>query len=498
MAWLWPTILAAEFGLRLLLALHVIMRRRPVPVTMAWILLLLLVPLAGTVLYALVGENRLGSRRAAKHIELTTHIEQRAVGLWRERHSEWTADDQAEAHLAALGTRVGGMPPLKGNSLELIGSTADFLSRLVADIDRAASHCHLLFYIWTDDAEADAVARALVRAAKRGVTCRVLVDGVGSRDFLGGPAATSMAEAGVKVVEALPVRTWRLLLARVDLRNHRKIAVIDGAVAYTGSHNLCASRYPDTWLRRGGEWIDATVRVRGPAVQALQTVFLRDWLLDSEEEIEELEPYLVVSPAASVSDVGEGGDKAGGGHGCVVHVIPSGPGPQPEAIHHALLTMLYGASEEILMTTPYFVPDEAMKTALIVAAQRGVAVTLVLPERSDMLVVGAAARSHYEDLMLAGVRIRHYTAGLLHSKTITVDRRIGLITSVNFDIRSFFLNFECSLFIYDDDFASQMRFLQTSYMGAGVSKELHLDEWRHRPLRQRFVQNVAQLAGPLL
>jgi cardiolipin synthase len=493
MAWLWPTILAAEFGVRLLLVLHVIMRRRPVPVTMAWVLLLLLVPLAGTVLYGLVGENRLGSRRAARHLHLTTHIEERAVGLWRERHSDWTADAQAEAHLAALGTRVGGMPPLRGNSLELIGSTAAFLARLAADIDRATSHCHLLYYIWTDDPEADAVGQALARAAKRGVACRVLVDGVGARDFLRGPSARAMASAGVKVVESLPVRAWRLLLARADLRNHRKIAVIDGAVAYAGSHNLCTARYPDTWLRRGGEWIDATVRVRGPAVQALQTIFLRDWLLDSEEHIDDLEPFMEVGATRVGSD-----DAPGGGHGCVVHVIPSGPGPQPEAIHHALLTLLYEASEEIIMTTPYFVPDEAMKTALIVASQRGVAVTLVLPERSDMPLVGAAARSHYEDLMVAGVRIVHYTAGLLHSKTITVDRRIGLITSVNFDIRSFFLNFECSLFIYDDDFASQMRFLQTSYMSPAVSQELDLHRWQARPVHTRFVQNLAQLAGPLL
>jgi len=485
MPWLWPSILAAEFALRLLLVVHVVMRRRPVPVTMSWILLLVSVPLAGTILYALVGENRLGSRRAARHAALTTHIEERAVGLWRQRHADWTADDRAASHLAALATRVGGMPPLRGNALELIASTAEFLTRLAADIDAATQHCHLLYYIWTDDPDADRVAQALCRAARRGVTCRVLVDGVGSRDFLSGPSARAMADAGVKIVEALPVRTWRLLLARVDLRNHRKIAVIDGRLAYTGSHNLCSARYPDTWLRTGGEWVDSTVRVTGPAVQALQTIFLRDWFLDSEEEPGDLEAYFAVPTPPP-------------GDGCVVHVVPSGPGPQPEAIHHALLTMLYSAGEEIIMTTPYFVPDEATKTALIVAAQRGVAVTLVLPERSDMLLVGTAARSHYEDLLLAGIRIRHYTAGLLHSKTITVDRRIGLITSVNFDMRSFFLNFECSLFIYDDDFASHLRFLQTGYMSEQTSRELHLDEWKGRPLHQRFLQNVAQLAGPLL
>lgn len=489
--------LLIEIAVRVVLVLHVIMRRRPVPVTMSWILLLIVAPpLVGIGLYFLVGENRLGSRRAARYLDLNRQIEERAVHLWRERHAEWTAEDTVAKHLAALGTRVSGMPPLRGNQLDLVGDTDAFLKQLAADIDSARVHCHLLYYIWAMDDLTREVGEALMRAAQRGVACRVLVDGVGSRGFLNSDLCEKMLASGVKVVEALPVRTWRLLLARVDLRNHRKIAVIDGEFAYIGSHNLTRAWYPRTLTRRGGEWIDLTVRVRGPAVHALQTVFLRDWFVEADEPLAALEPLLEPRMSAPTGPGGTGAMGPPNGHGCVVHVIPSGPGPEPEAIHHALLATLHAAQEEIIMTTPYFVPDEAMKAALVVAAQRGVAVTLVLPDRSDAPLVGAAARSHYEDLLAAGVRIVHYTKGLLHSKTLTTDRRLAVITSVNFDNRSFFLNFECSLFIYDDDFASHLRFAQVAYMQD--AEEVHLGEWKRRPLVQRFLQNLAQLFGPLL
>ncbi|MGD9691115.1 MAG: cardiolipin synthase [Phycisphaerales bacterium] len=477
-------ILVVDLLARLALIAHIVMSRRSVPASLSWILLLIAAPpLVGIGLYALVGENRLGERRAARYLALTRHIEEGAVGIWRARHQEWTAEDRSQQHLAALGTRVSGMPPLRGNTLEFMGRTDAFLKRIASDIDASRLHCHLLYYIWSTDELAREVGEALIRAAGRGVICRVLVDGVGSRPFLRSELAERMIAAGVKVVEALPVRTWRLLLARVDLRNHRKIAVIDGEVAYTGSHNLTGARYSASLFRTSSEWVDLTVRLRGPAVQALQTVFLRDWCLDSDEEMPELESYLVPRPDNS-------------GAGCVVHVIPSGPGPEPEAIHHALLATLHGATEEIIMTTPYFVPDEATRAALEIAAQRGVAVTLVLPEGSDGPLVASASRAHYESLLRAGVRIMHYGPGFLHSKTITIDRRVGVITSVNFDMRSFFLNFECSLFIYDDDVASHLRFLQMSYVES--SREIELDAWRRRPLLRRIEQSVARLFSPLL
>lgn len=473
-----------NWTIRIVLGARVIMRGRPVGVSLAWLAVIMGAPIAGAVLYALVGENRLGARRLRRILAMerrTRDYQARIVALWRHHHFEWNAEDGPYAHLPRLGTLLSGTPPLTGNALELINDTDAFIAQLVRDIDAARHHVHLLYYIWCTDAPGEAVTAAVERARGRGVVCRILVDAVGSSEFLDSPMAERLRAAGAEVVGALPVRALGALLARVDLRNHRKIAVIDGLVALTGSQNVTDARYK--FDPRVGPFLEASVRVRGPAVSALQTVFLHDWRLETEADIADLGslfPELGPAPGPS----------------CVVHVVPSGPGPEPETIHEALLTAVYAAREEFLMTTPYFVPDESLSTALKIAARRGVDVTLIIPARLDMPLVAAAARAHYADLLRAGVKIMRFDAGMLHSKTVTIDRRVGIITSANFDMRSFFLNYEVSLFVYDDDFASVLRFMQTGYLEHSV--QLHAEEWDRRPFLARLRDGAARLLSPLL
>lgn len=475
-------LLVLDGAARLFLAIRVVMRHCPMTVSLAWILVLFFLPFISIFLYAIVGENRLGQRRARQFEALTSRIEDQAVAHWSRQHQTATAHDKAFQHLAKLATRVGGLPALRGNAVELLGEATRVLDRLIADIDAAKSHCHLLYYIWMPKSRGLEVAEALIRAASRGVTCRVLIDGGGGRAFFKSELPERLRAGGVTVVEALPVSAFRMLLVRLDLRNHRKIAVIDGTTAYCGSQNLTDETFRShKHRRRSLPWIDATVRIQGPAVQALQTVFLRDWLLDSEEQLPPVETFFPDTSRPGPS---------------VVHVIASGPGPQPDAIHQAFLAMLYAAREEIIMTTPYFVPDEATKGALVNAALRGVMVTIVLPDRLDAAVVAAASRSHYDDLLAAGVRIFHHEGGLLHAKTATIDRSLAVVGSANFDMRSFWLNFEVTLFVYDDDFAGVTRLMQTGYLTE--SEEVFLDQWRARPVFRRFVDNCAQLLGPLL
>ncbi|MBL8759978.1 MAG: cardiolipin synthase [Phycisphaerae bacterium] len=493
-AWISWTLFGLDWLVRISLALRVILRRTPVPTTLAWLLVLLLVPVLGWVAYALVGENRLGSRRAARAQRLATEIMTHAAPLWTRGTQGFPDAMRPYEHLASLCSLSSGTPALSGNAVEIVSEWDPLIDALVRDIDGATRTVHLLFYIWGDAGRTADVADALVRASARGVKCRVLVDAVGSLDFVGSAMWERLGRAGVELVEALPVNPLRLLLARVDLRNHRKIAVIDARVAYAGSHNLVEPGFKQRGTRKLGLYVDATARLRGPAVQALQTAFLSDWLLDSDDEVTDVEKQLsdLLRLDEDSADVANGG----GGGASIVHVVPTGPGMDPLAIHHALLATIHSAREELVMTTPYFVPDEATKAAIIVAARRGVAVTLVLPARSDHPIVCAAARSHYQDLLDAGVRIMHFTAGLLHSKTVTVDRRVALIMSANFDMRSFFLNYEVSLFIYDDDFASVLRFLQVSYIEQ--STEVTRESWATRTLLRRFGDNVAQLLSPLL
>lgn len=486
-AWISWTLFGLDWLVRIALALRVILRRTPVPTTLAWLLVLLLLPVVGWVVYALVGENRLGSRRAARAQKLAAEIMAHAAPLWTRGTQTFPESMTPYEHIASLCSLSSGTPPLSGNSVEILSEWDQLVNRLVDDINGARRTCHMLYYIWGEAGRAGDVAEALARAARRGVKCRVLVDAVGSLDFVGSATWERLAHAGVEVIEALPVNPLRLLLARVDLRNHRKVAVIDGRVAYAGSHNLVEPGFKQRKSDKFGFYVDATVRLRGPAVQALQTAFLSDWLLDSEDDVTEVEKQL--SELLSLDQEAHDGAS-------IVHVLPTGPGMDPLAINHALIATIHSASDELIMTTPYFVPDEATKTAIIVAARRGVEVTLVLPQKSDHPIVCAAGRSHYQELLDAGVRIRHFTAGLLHSKTVTVDRRVGLVMSANFDMRSFFLNYEVSLFIYDDDLASMLRFLQVSYIDQSV--EVTRDQWANRSLVSRFFDNTAQLLGPLL
>ncbi len=482
MYWTPLIIFAVDLSLRLLMSAHLLIQRRQVATTLAWLLFLLTVPLLGIVLYPLIGDPRLGTRRAKRSQQVSALLEKRCSAFLRPTFDGFEPGDDLARHNATLGTRVTGMPPVPGNQLELLSDTREFLARVAQDIDGAKSYCHLLYYIYSLDDHASQVSQALMRAAQRGVECRLLVDGAGSSAFLRSDLYRQMLAAGVKIVEALPVRMWRVFLQRIDLRNHRKIAIIDGHSAFTGSHNLTDARFPKGLFGSGGTWRDTSVRMVGPAVQALQLIFLRDWLLDSTEEITNFDRYLRVSSAKA--------------DGCIVHVIPSGPGSEPEAIHHALLLLLFSASEEIVLTTPYFVPDESTKTALVIAARRGIAVTIVVPKTPDAPLVGAAARSHFEDLLIAGVRIMRHDHGALHAKTFTIDKRIAVITSANFDQRSFWLNFESSLFIYDSDFAAVLRLRQMGYIRE--SQELDKGRWLCRPWYKKFFDQIVQLLGPVL
>lgn len=482
-SWLLWSLALLDIVVRLWLMCRVIMRRVSVPVSLAWLILLVFLPFVSEFFYLLFGEKRLGARKALK-VNAAGRIQSRlAMAQWGARVGATFEKNPTHAAIANLCSAVGSFPPVGGNVVELMDDASQVLARITADIARARRHCHLLYYIWQSSGGSVMVSEALIAAAKRGVKCRVLVDAVGSQSFLRSEMYRSLVEGGVRVVVALPVNALRMLLARIDLRNHRKITVIDGGIAYCGSQNMADESFRAKRSKRLGPWIDTTARLEGPGVHALQTIFLRDWGYDSDEEMGDLAEYFPHCPMVP--------------EGSVVQVVPSGPGvAAPHAIHQVLLAMLHAAHEEIIMTTPYFVPDEAMMAALINAALRGVRVTLVVPDKLDAMLVAAASRSHFEELLEVGVTIMQHEEGLLHAKTATIDRSLCLVTSANIDIRSFWLNFEASMVVYDKDVTGMMRMLQTKYISE--SKQLFVDEWRKRPLWMRFADNVAQLWGPLL
>jgi len=474
-------LLIAHWVIILGLSLRIIMQRRPTGVTLAWMAIIFGVPYAGVGLYILFGEKRLGRTYLRRTAEI--------LGVLQETRGRDEPTPEVEAGLASVGAellhrhcrRVAGFVGHAGNNVTLLTDFEAVFDALIADINDARHTCDLEFYIWHTGGRADDVAEAVMNAARRGVSCRVSLDALGSKAFARAGGPRHLRDAGVRVVEALPVGLLRALFARTDLRNHRKIAVMDGKVAYTGSQNLVDPRYfkQDSGV---GEWVDAMVRVKGPAVRSLAETFEVDWCRETGESFEPLEPVNTGRPPTT--------DDA------IIQVVPSGPAHRPDAIHQLLLTTIYLAREELIITTPYFVPDDATTTALLSAALRGVEVTIILPARNDSLLVRYASAAGFDDLLSAGVRIAQFTGGLLHTKSITVDRKLCVFGSVNLDMRSIWLNFEISLFIYGRKATGHVRDLQQRYIEQ--SDMLDLTTWRKRPYANRLVENTFRLFGPLL
>ncbi len=475
-------LLVADLLIRVGLSIRVIMRRRPVGASLAWLMIILIFPFAGAAIYLLFGELRLGRRRAGYAARIHGPYQHWLGDLRGRSHVDWSlvgAECEPQARLSEV---AGGIPALPGNDLHLLDDAEAVFDALIADIDAALRTCHMEFYIWYAGGRADEVGQALLRAGARGVACRVLVDAVGSHEFLRSGLAGRLREGGISVRAALRVGPLRMLFVRFDLRLHRKIVVIDGEVAYTGSLNLVDPRY----FKQGahvGQWVDAMVRLRGPAVEALAITFLEDWELETGEGVDRLGQTGDVHPLESRGQA-------------VVQVIPSGPVVRDESIQAVLLGAIYAARRELVMTTPYFVPDESLVMALITAALRGVEVTLVVPARVDSRLARLASQPHKGELLEAGVRIAEFRGGLLHTKSVTVDGELSLFGSLNLDPRSLILNFEITLAVYDRAFTASLRTLQRSYIER--SMPMDLDGWRERSLPRQFAENAARLLSPLL
>jgi cardiolipin synthase len=481
-AWLAFGVLAADLLLRIGTAVRVVFRRYPTGVSFSWLTLVLLVPFLGALVYWVVGENRRGIQRATRERELRAPYRAWQQAVLTRSQAQLSQVPDALRGLHQEGLQLTGVPAMPGNTVEIHTEAVPLLLTIAAEIRAAEYSCNLLFYIWHPGGATNAVGEALIQAAGRGVTCRVLLDAIGSQDFLRSPLCRRMREAGVRVVEALPVHIWRLLLVRNDLRNHRKVVVIDGRCAYTGSMNLVDPRFfkVDAGV---GAWIDLMLRITGPVVEHLAVVFAADWELETAEGLEALDGPGGIQPVTVTGST-------------PIQIVPSGPGFHAGSAHQLLLSALYAAQHELLITTPYFVPDDPFRAALVAAARRGVQVTLTVPAKVDSVLVRYASRSHFQDLLDAGVGIRRFRGGLLHTKALTVDGRLALIGTVNLDHRSFWLNFELLMAIYDSEVVGALRRVQLGYNDD--ADLLDPEGWRRRSLGLQFLENLAALAAPIL
>jgi cardiolipin synthase A/B len=471
---IWGTCyVASEWIIRLVMLIVVPFRRSP-DAAKGWLLAIFFMPWPALFLYWFIGRPTMPAWRAARFAripEVLDAVRQRLAALPQ------MADPPLSPALqqaATLVSNLGHLSPRGGNAVHLLPDYEPAVQQLVSDIDEAQHHVHLLYYIFADDSTGQKIIDALARAVKRGVTCRVLADALGTRRWRKS-LDRKLSAAKVEVRYILPVYWLRRGSARADLRNHRKIAVIDGRVGFTGSQNIVA---PD--FKPGIMYQELVLRVTGPVVLQLQVVFIADWFLETEQILDSLEVF--PPPCAPGNSVAQ--------------LLPSGPDFPTMNVQLLIVALIHAARERVFITTPYFIPDEALLQALHTAVLRGVEVHLLVSRVADQFLVSRAQCSYYTELLQKGVHIHLFHEKLLHAKHMSIDGAVALIGSSNMDIRSFVLNAEVTLAIYDVNVVAELRKEQERTLER--SEALLLEKWGNRPLGQKVIQNMARLVSPLL
>ena len=464
----------------LLFGFRLISVRRPVGVVLAWFLIVVLVPLLGIGLYILIGERPVGRKLTRKIIRMDKEY----AAITENMRQRYQADKQLlpieGRALSLLAESNNGSPVIAGNQIELFTSSLKILQLFIDEINQAKKTLHLEFYIWALGGDADRVGEALIAAAKRGVVCKVLLDSLGSKDWFKSTWPKRFRDAGIEVTEALPIQIGRFQFRRADLRLHRKIFVIDNVIVWTGSMNMVDPRSfkQDSGV---GEWVDAMVRIEGPVASQFELTFSFDWSVDNPK----ITHFNDVAPVATPPE-----------GRALAQEFSSGPVYRDDILYQVLLSAIMDARKELTITTPYFGPDDGLIQALMAAAGRGVNVTLIVPKLNDSTLVAWSSRSFYTDLMNAGVNIAEFHGGLLHTKSLLIDKRVAIFGSVNFDQRSLRLNFEISLIVYNDEFCAKLETLIDSYLAQ--SDMVNPVSWAKRPRWRVLLENAAHLASPLL
>lgn len=462
---------ALEWAIRLFVMALVPFRRSP-EAARSWLLLVFFLPVPGFLLYLLIGRPNFPGWRRRRFLEAQRLLDPvpSEEGLARADPDHGLSIEREQ--IRRLAFNVGGHDAIGGNRAEIITDYETLVARLVADIDAARHQIHLQTYIFADDAVGRRIIKALARAEARGVVCRVMIDAFGSRRWVRG-VTTALEGAGVETRVALALRLFRR--TRADLRNHRKLAIIDGALGYVGSQNIVAADF-----RAGVVNEELVARLEGPIATDLERVFVQDWYLEAAEDI---------SNRLHAPENRQAGR-------AVLQLLPSGPDYRVAGTERMVVALVYAARKRLVLTTPYLIPDEGLLEGLQTAVLRGVDVRIVVSLVQDQRLAGLAQRSFYAQLLDYGVRIFLYKDRLLHAKHLTVDDDLALIGSSNLDIRSFTLNSEASILAYDPAVVERLHGVQEGYFAGSL--ELDAATWASRPLIRKLGENVARLVSPLL
>ena len=469
-----------DLAIRVFSIIYVPINRKPQTAT-AWLLAIFLIPYIGFIVFLVIGSTKLPRARREKQTEINAYILEQTEGIERVRRDHpWPAWLES---VTRLNRELGAMPLVGGNSAELYPDSEESIAEMTRAIDQSRRFVHVEFYIATLDDTTRPFFEALARAQARGVTVRFLLDHWASRGYPGYKDTLAfMDQAGIEWHLMLPLLPLQGKFQRPDLRNHRKIMVIDGSVAFTGSQNLIDASYDiKSHIEKGMVYKDLFARFEGPVVAGLNALFVTDWYSETDELL------LRESDPVQRADRGDALD---------CQVVPSGPGFDGENNLRLFNALLYSAQQKVSITSPYFVPDDSMLYAITTTAQRGVEVELFVGEMGDHAMTWHAQRSYYEGLLRAGVRIWLYREPtILHAKHFTIDDEVSVIGSSNMDMRSFSLNLEVSVMVRGHRFVDALREVQEAYKEH--SFELTLDEWVDRPRRSKVLDNVARLTAAL-
>ncbi|MBF4608809.1 cardiolipin synthase [Curtobacterium sp. VKM Ac-1393] len=476
------TVLAVllDLAIRAFSIIYVPINRKPQTAT-AWLLAIFLIPYIGFIVFLVIGSTKLPRARREKQTEINAYILEQTEGIERVRRDHpWPLWLES---ITTLNRELGAMPLVGGNSAELYPDSEESIAEMTRAIDQSRRFVHVEFYIATLDDTTRPFFDALARAQARGVTVRFLLDHWASRGYPGYKDTLAfMDRAGIEWHLMLPLLPLQGKFQRPDLRNHRKIMVLDGSVAFTGSQNLIDASYDmKSHIEKGMVYKDLFARFEGPVVAGLNALFVTDWYSETDELL------LRESDPVQRADRGDALD---------CQVVPSGPGFDGENNLRLFNALLYSAQKKVSITSPYFVPDDSMLYAITTTAQRGVEVELFVGEMGDHAMTWHAQRSYYEGLLRAGVKIWLYRAPtILHAKHFTIDDEVSVIGSSNMDMRSFSLNLEVSVMVRGHRFVDALREVQHAYKEH--SFELTLDEWDERPRRSKVLDNVARLTAAL-
>ena len=462
-------------------AVYIAGNRKPSS-AIAWIMAIIFIPVAGILFFLLIGNWRLNKPRRDKQNHVSEIFLERTEGLHIASHPDKWPDWLPT--VVTLNRNLGALPMVGNNAAELLPDYKGSIQAMAEAIDTAEKYVYIEFFILVSDETTKPIMEACERACARGVTVKVLSDHIAQFSYPNRKETVAQFTAmGAEYLPMLPIQPFKKHYRRPDLRNHRKLVVVDGRIGFVGSQNLITDHYHQKKnIERGLHWKELMCRVEGPVVREIEAIFVTDWYSECND--------LLLPEPGSVHLDPIDPDKLD------CQMVPSGPSFENDNNLKMFGAVIQNARRRISVTSPYYVPDESLQMALVTAGSRGLDVELFVSAVSDQFMVYHAQRSYYEELLRAGVKIYAYEAPtILHAKHLTIDDDVSVIGSSNMDIRSLTLHMEMMMLVHGEEFCNRMRKVEDSYRAA--STQLHLDEWLQRPRTEKVFDNLMRLTSSL-